>query len=159
MTQHTKLTPKEILDNKAAIVECAQAFRYDANRLMKELSEEFNFSLEAEALFSKEVYGHKYNNKGLLRKEWTYFFHGAECRFDNLNTGQIVELIYITKPEFGFLDGFFFFNYMETTDRFKNLASWFKDYLNVRASMDVLADEGFLVRDTSVGIHRNIIAM
>lgn len=153
------MTEIDILHNQKVIIDCAKAFRYDANNLMNELASEFNFSLEATELFPKEIYNHKFKNKGDFRQEWTYYFHGAECRFDNFLTGQVVELIYITKPEFGFLDGYFFHNYMVTTGKFKNLAGWFGDYKNVWIAIELLADKGALTRDTSQIIRRNIIAL
>jgi hypothetical protein len=126
---------------------------------MRKLSAGFNSGLPFSEFVSGEVYAHKYNNKGSLGSEWAYYFHGAECRFDNLSNGQIVELIYITKPEFGFLDGYFLYNYMLTTGKFKVLANWFKDHDNVHTAIELLADEGFLTRDTSIKIQRNVIAL
>jgi hypothetical protein len=151
------MTSEDIIKNKEIILECAKAFREDANNLMIELSKDFNFSLGATETFAREVYAHKYNNKGIFRKEWTYYFHGAECRFENINTGQIVEMIIITKPEFGFLDGYFFYNYMASTEKFKELASWFENHTNVWEAVRILADEKILTRVPSVEINRNII--
>ncbi len=138
-----------IINNKAAIFECAKAFRQDANFLMTELLKDFGYDVESNDVFSKEMYAHKYNNKGIFREDWTYYFHGAHCKFENLQTGQIVELRYTTKTEFGFLDGFFFYNYMLTTNRFKELAAWFLDYLNVYRAIEILEQEGVLVRITN----------
>jgi hypothetical protein len=148
---------EDIIDKKEIILECAKAFRKDANNLMTQLSKDYNFSLEPEESFAQEVYAHKYNNKGLFRNEWTYYFHGSECRFDNIITGQIVEMIIITKPEFGFLDGYFFYNYMASTEKFKELASWFENHTNVWEAVRILADEKILTRVPSVEINRNII--
>jgi hypothetical protein len=152
------MTSEDIIENKEIILESAKAFREDANNLMIELSKDFNFSLEATEMFIREVYSHKYNNKGIFRNEWTYYFHGAECRFDNINTGQIVEMIILTKPEFGFLDGYFFYNYMASTERFRELAAWFENHKNVWEAIKILADEKVLTRVASVEINRNIIA-
>ncbi len=153
------MTETEIIQNQIEIVECAKSFRQDANYLMNELAKDFNFSLNATEKFPREIYNHKYNSKGFFREEWTYYFHGAECRFDNLRTKQVVELIYITKPEFGFLDGYFFYNYMTTTSKFKNLANWFGDYGNVWTAIELLANKGILTRNLLVNIQRNIIAL
>lgn len=153
------MTETEIIQNQGKIVECAKSFRKDANNLMNGLVRDFNFSLNATDTLPREIYGHKYNNKGIFREDWTYYFHGAECRFDNLRTGQVVELIYITKPEFGFLDGNFLYNYMTTTSKFRNLANWFGDHENVWTAIELLADKGSLTRNASVNIQRNIIAV
>jgi len=149
---------QEIIENETEIFECAKAFRQDANNLMYELAKVSTSGLPTTEFVAKEIYDHKYNNKGLFRDDWTYYFHGAECRFDNLKTGQIVELIYITQPEFGFLDGYFFFNYLATTDRFKKLTGVLTDSSKTWAAIEALADKGILKRDLSVTIKRNIIA-
>jgi hypothetical protein len=152
------MNAEDILTNQIEILECAKAFRKNANNLMTQLSKDYNFSLEPEESFAQEVYAHKYNNKGLFRNEWTYYFHGSECRFDNINTGQIVEIIIIAKPEFGFLDGYFFYNYMASTERFKKLATWFENHTNVWDAIRILADEAVLTTIPYIGISRNIIA-
>jgi hypothetical protein len=152
------MTSQDIIKNKEIILQCAKAFREDANNLMNELSKDFEFSLDSSELFAPEVYAHKQNNKGIFRYEWTYYFHGAECRFDNINTGQIVEMIITTKPEFGFIDGYFFYNYMASTERFKALASWFENHTNVSNAIEVLANEKVLTRVSTIENNRNIIA-
>jgi hypothetical protein len=156
---NTVMTQNEIIDNEAPIFECAKSFRQEANYLMLGLAKDYNFSLDKGALFAKEVYAHKYKNKGIFREEWEYHFHGAECLFENLKTGQIIELIYTNKPEFGFLDGYFFYNYMLTTDRYKNLARWFTNYLNVWTAIEDLADRKILTRMPGTNTNRNIIAL
>ncbi len=72
-----------------------------------------------------------------------HFLHGSECRFENLQTQQIVEVIVVTKPEFGYLDCYFFYNYVATTERFRDLAQFFNnDYRNICKAIDLLAMEG-----------------
>src|SRR5262245_9165507 len=105
------MTASEILEKQSEILDCAIAFRIDDNYIMKQLAEEYNFSLAAGESFPKEIYLHHYNTKGIFRNEWTYYFHGSHCRFENLETGQVVELLYIEKPEFGFINGFHLYNY------------------------------------------------
>ena len=99
------------------------------------------------------------NGRGKLNGDWNYYFHGAECQFENTKTGQIVESIVVTKPEFGYLDCYFFYNYLATTDRFKNLASFFNhDYTNICKAIDLLALEGLLTRVDDLFIKKNVIA-
>ena len=148
-----KMTAEDIIEHKNEIVRCAEAFRCDANYLMTELSTDFNFSLAEGLGFPKDIYGHKYNNQGIFRKEWAYYFHGSHCRFENLTTGQVVELNYTMRPEFGYLSGFFFYNYMATTERFRDLAEWFKSDTNVYTAIDLLADMGILTKVTSLTLN------
>lgn len=153
------MTSNDFIKNSAKIFECASSFRHDANYLMFELAKDNNFEITKGGGFTEEVYQHKSNNKGLFREDWTYFFHGSECRFDNLITGQIVELIYIRMPEFGFLDGYFLFNYMQTTERFKSLANWFGTHQNVWDAMDELASKKILTIMPHHLSKRNLIAL
>jgi hypothetical protein len=153
------MTREGIIDNQGKILECARSFRDDANYLMYGLANDFSFSLAKPISFPKEVYKSKYNNKGIFRNDWTYWFHGAECVFENTRTGQVVELIWVTTPEFGFLDGYFFYNYMLTTERYKELAKWFESYSNVWEAIDRLAEIEILYNVPTAGIARNVIAL
>lgn len=155
----TTLTVQEIIKNKESIYLCAKSFRNDATSLMHQLALKFDFEINDCGAWPMPVYKTKYNDKGILNSEWTFYLHGSHCRFDNLKTGQAVEVRYTEKPEFGFLDGFFFYNYMLTTDRFKNLADWFIEYSNVYTAIDVLAEEGTLTRRTNIRLGNNVLAL
>ncbi len=123
---------------------------------MGELADYYGFSLQEE--FPKHIYNCKFNNKGYFKNGWPYYFHGAECKFENISTGQTIEMIYITRPEFGYLDGYFLYNYMLTTDRFRSLGERFGDCHNVWIAIHTLAEWGVLTKDPLVSIQRNIIA-
>lgn len=147
------LKVQEILANKDSIYLCAKAFRNDANTLMLQLSQMFCFDINDCGAFPLSVYKTNYYKKGILDNDWTFYIHGSHCRFDNLKTGQIVEVRYTEKPEFGFLDGFFFFDYMQSTEKFKDLANWFGNYLNVYEAIELLSDEGILTKKPGLGSH------
>lgn len=159
MIHSTTLTVQKIIENKDAIYLCAKAFRDDANTLMLQLSQKFDFNINDCGAWPIPVYKTNHNNKGTLNEEWTFYLHGSHCRFDNLKTGKTVEVRYTEKPEFGCLDGFFFYNYMQTTDRFKDLASWFINHVNVYNALDILVDEGTLTKNQSIGSGSCVIAL
>ena len=154
------ISTKKIIESKNEIYLCAKNFRQDASELMKKLAVTFDINLETleglhELKFKKSI-----KQRGKLDDDWKYYLHGAECQFENINTGQIVEVIIIEKPEFGYLDTYFFYNYMATTERFKKLASWFdNDYLKVGKAIDILSREGILTRNVNVNSERNILAL
>jgi hypothetical protein len=126
---------------------------------MLQLSIKFNFSLNDCGAWPTSVYKTNHKNKGVLNPEWTFYLHGAHCRFENTQTGQIVEVRYTEKPEFGCLDGFFLFNYMQTTDRFTDLASWFADSSNVYDAIKILSEYGVLTKKVGVGSYSYILAL
>jgi hypothetical protein len=142
----TILTIQDIIANKDNIFLCAKAFRDDANALMLQLAQEFDFDINNCGAWPSPVYKTSHNNKGTLTDDWTFYLHGSHCRFDNLKTGQIVVVCYTEKPEFGLLDSFFFYTYMQTTNEFKNLANWFENHSNVYDAIDILSEEGTLTK-------------
>ena len=154
------LTAQEIIANKDNIYFCARAFRNDANSLMLQLSQKFDFNINNCGAWAIPVYKTNYYNRGILSADWTFFLHGSHCRFDNLQTGQVVEVRYTEKPEFGFLDGFFFYNYMQTTHTFKELANWFINYKNVYNAIEILSEEGtFTKRPGAIGSVSYVLAL
>lgn len=150
----------KILQKKAELYECAKAFRQDANYLMRLMADTFGIDLVT--LDGLQELKHKKSEKqrGKLNKDWNYYLHGAECRFEHTKSKQVVEVIVITKPEFGYLDCYFFYNYMATTERFKNLAAYFNnDYHNICKAIDLLVFEGILTRVDELYNQRSVIAL
>lgn len=65
---------------------------------------------------------------GVLNDEWDYFFHGMQCRFDNIKTGQVVDA---QLKNYGYLpdmlDPGFFLKYVNTTEKYADVAAFFND--------------------------------
>lgn len=120
------------------------------------------FSIDLQTLDGLHELKYKKSDKqsGQLNEEWSYHLHGAECRFKSKKTGQIVEIIIVTMPEFGYLDCYFLYNYIATTERFKPLAAYFdNDYHQICKAIDLLVFEGVLTRVPDLFIQRNVIAL
>jgi hypothetical protein len=153
------LDSKEIFKRKQEVYACAKSFRQDAIKLMNLMAETFDINLQnLDGLYEVKHKKGK-NQRGKLNEAWVYHLHGAECRFENSVTGQVVEVIVVTHPEFGYLDSYFFFEYMQTTERFQLLAHWFGNHKNVYKALELLAIDGILTKNSSVGINRNIVAL
>jgi hypothetical protein len=149
----------QILLKKLDLYECAKTFRQDANFLMGLMADTFGIDLQTLDGLQELKHKKSVKQRGQLNEDWNYYLHGAECQFENVKTGQVVEVIVVTKPEFGYLDCYFFYNYMSTTERFKNLAVFFNnDYQNICKAIDLLALEGIFTRVDDLFIQRNVIA-
>ena len=154
------ISTKKILENKHEIYQCAIDFRTDANRLMRLMSETFGINLETLDGLRELKFVKSKKQRGQLDNEWKYYLHGAECRFESDKTGQVVEVIIITHPEFGYLDDYFFYNYMATTVKYKKLADFFdNDYKKVAKAIDILARREILTRKPEIDMSRNVIAL
>ena len=148
------MTIQGILEFTEAIYGCAKEFREDANSMMAQLASEFKFKIQPSISFPKKVYRH-YNNKGTFNGEWSFYFHGSHCRFEHLNTGQVLEVLYIFSPEFGYIDPFFFLVYIKTTEKHK----WLEEVLNeenVHFVFELLVKEGVLTKTENL-TNRNLI--
>jgi hypothetical protein len=67
------------------------------------------------------------NRQETLSDNWSFFCHGEHCMFENLITGQILEVSLGSKEDVGNLDPYFFYNFLETTDDFKHLTNFFSN--------------------------------
>lgn len=153
------MTAQDIIANKDSIFLCAKRFRADATNLMHQLADKYNFDVNDCGAWPIPVYKASRINKGTLTEAWTFYLHGSHCRFENLTTGQIVEVRYTEKPEFGLLGGFFFYTYMQTTEEFKTLADWFENHSNVYEAIDILVQEGTLTKMTGFQLDNYILAL
>jgi hypothetical protein len=157
---YPSVASEKIRQKKEEIFQCAVAFRADAHRLMQLMATTFGIDLQTLDGLYVLKYRKSQKQRGALNAEWNYHLHGAECQFKNSATGQIVEIVITTKPEFGYLDSYFFYQYMETTPQFKPVAAYFdNDHLQIAKAIDLLALEGVLTRVKDLSINRNIIAL
>jgi hypothetical protein len=138
----------KILEKKEEIYQAASSFRKDGIRLMKILGEEYNINpFEGRELFDLKRKSRDNKQRGKVNEQWNFWFHGAECQFENRVTGQIVELVITNGSEFGVLDSYFFLKYLKTTPEFKELANFFSDDSKaVTKALNLLEDLGKLYR-------------
>ncbi|MFW2172431.1 DUF6896 domain-containing protein [Acinetobacter guillouiae] len=65
------------------------------------------------------------NGQKTLSEDWSFFVHGEHCMFENLITGQILEVSLGNKESIGNLDPYFFYNFLKTTFEFNHLTKYF----------------------------------
>lgn len=84
---------EKILQKKVELCECAKSFREDANYLMNLMANTFGIDLQTLDGLYELKYKKSQKQRGKLNEEWSYHLHGAECRFESKETGQVVEVI------------------------------------------------------------------
>lgn len=96
-------------------------YRNDGKELMRKLAEKYGLDIKNENDYEKLIAKNNKEipRKGELSKRWNYAFHGSECGFYNKKYKQKVEVVLSNYPEFGHLDAWFLFSYMESTEKFK----------------------------------------
>lgn len=156
---YPSIETNEILAKKEEIYQAAISFRKDGIRIMKILGKEYQINpFEGRELFDLKRKSRDNKQRGKVNEEWNFWFHGAECQFENQITGQIVELVITNGSEFGALDSYFFLKYLKTTPEFKELANFFSDDSKaVTKTLNLLEDLGKLQRIDNTS-QRGIIA-
>ncbi|MBK9981090.1 MAG: hypothetical protein IPP15_01465 [Saprospiraceae bacterium] len=66
------------------------------------------------------------NGEDRLTDEWNFDVHGEHCRFANEKTGQTLEVSLGSTDDIGNLDPYFFYEFLNTTDRYRHLTVYFK---------------------------------
>lgn len=142
------VSTQNILQHTDLILRAAHQFRETANHLMQKLATKYDVNMETgKGLYALRVLNDHENRLSVLDKNWQFSFHGYECCLTNKKTGQWVDIIFITRPEFGALDPYFFLKYIETTKGYDILKSFLNDsYENSDQSLMTLEAHGLLDR-------------
>ncbi|MCE5172519.1 hypothetical protein LQV63_24910 [Paenibacillus profundus] len=86
------------------------------------------------------------NDNEFLTGNWYFDVHGEHCMFENVETGQQLEVSLGNIDNVGNVDPYFFYNFLKSTDHFKHLIQYFKnpfdDMLNL---FEILAKRKVLI--------------
>lgn len=125
------------------ITEAVCAYRRAAHRLCQRLAEAHGIPVRA-LLWHRLTYG-------LMDDQWAWSFHGLQCRFENIDSKQIVEAELSFDEELGVIDPWFFELFVATTPRFRHLCGLFAfPGCDVWTVLEVLEKAGFLKRIESI---------
>jgi hypothetical protein len=97
------------------LIEAIISFGKTANELISLLASEYDLDLESENPFGKLQTRKNNLWKGQLRNNWSYYFHGDACKFENGITGQLVDVKINRDGNYGTISDFYLFTYIETT--------------------------------------------
>ena len=112
-----------VMSNIDLFIQCFIEFDITAYDLIELLAKTYNIDLNDPAQIWDLKRNKSKNQSGQINSTWAYHFHGAECAFTNRKTGQNVEIKIIYGQEYGVIDNFFLFRFIETT---KSLAFQFE---------------------------------
>ncbi|HZT41423.1 MAG TPA: hypothetical protein VFA07_04510 [Chthonomonadaceae bacterium] len=145
ITIKKRIAEPVVLEKAEALTEAASRFRRTAWDLMGRLAAQLDSPLEA---FSSDAsYWHRagYAQTGEIDGGWKYFFHGYECGFGSRVTGQVIEVRMGFEGEFGVLDPWFFYQFLESTRGLETLARLLRDgYDHTKEALEILTRHGYL---------------
>ena len=131
-----------VIEMEEYLITAAQHFRRIATELAVTLASDNNVAPDRLWDECRKLESHSPN--------WGMDIHGQHCRFENLETGQTVEVSMWFGTEFGVLDPYFFFDYMTTTPDLKPPAELRDAFHDTRRAMDILEERGKLYRVVGV---------
>jgi hypothetical protein len=148
---------RAILAVEAPLLAAAGQFRQEATALVHRLAAHLGLATPTLADFAavKLQQVRTGRRKQPLDAAWTYHLHGHECRFENTVTGQLLEVIIVTAPEFGFLDPYFLLEYLRTTPAYQALPQVLRNVEDAAKALDVLARRGRLLTVEAGGTRRH----
>ena len=97
------------------------------------------------------------NNKEYLSENWDFDVHGEHCLFTNLATGQALEVYLGNKESIGNLDPYFFYNFLNTTEKLNHLTKHFKQtFKDMLELFEELERSGRLIHIEGVNFRKSI---
>jgi hypothetical protein len=120
------MTTDFVKNNIGIFITITQNFSDDARFLVIKLSQAYNLEVDNKMPMNTFLKLKNQMQSGFLDDQWTYFFHGNECRFKHKN-GQITEVILNFEDEYGALDPFFLGKYIKTNPKYPNINTKIKD--------------------------------
>jgi len=129
---------------KELLLEVIILFENTANKLIKSLAERYNLDLNSSTPFTKLTSRSTDLWRGNLNEEWTYWFHGAHCDFENIKSKQYVHTN-ITKGIYGIVDYYYLYKFTQTTESLKHVLENLTSEKMFYDTIDQLLEDGILI--------------
>jgi hypothetical protein len=108
------------------LIETIVSFEKKANEMINSLAEEFQLDLNQRNPLTKLLSRENNLWKGNLKNNWSYWFHGDACDFENSQTKQFLHVKINRNSNYGVIDNFYLFKFMQTTDSLKHASEILK---------------------------------
>ena len=123
------ISDTEIVDCQDFFENCARDYRNLAKRLINELTIHIEINPDSPLESFNFLKRREYRPKKNIINDWRYFVHGFHCGFENIKTGQMIEVSLVNGMEYGALDPYFFTGFIKSTPDYKPIpVEIFEDY-------------------------------
>jgi len=125
------ISDKEIIDHQDFFEKCAKDYRNLAKRLINELAQHLEIEINPDSPLDSFNFlkRREHRPEKNFIEDWRYYVHGFHCCFENIKTGQVIEVSLVNGLEFGALDPYFFTGFVKSTPDYKPLPiEIFEDY-------------------------------
>ena len=134
-----------IVKREKLILKAIIEFEKQANKLIEMLANEFELNLANEHPFDKLIT--RTNNlwKGSINGEWNYQFHGDACKFENNESGQVVDVKINRNGNYGTIHNFGLLHFIETTQSLRHILKEINNEETVFKTITELERKEFII--------------
>ena len=100
---------------KEIVIEAIIEFEKTAKKLIEKLLTEFGIEIEKQNPFNKFISIENNLQKGNISENWSYWFHGDACEFENSETKQFVYVKINRNGNYGVIDNYNLYKFILTT--------------------------------------------
>ena len=138
------ITDEEIEQHQVFFEQCAKDYRILAQQLIYQLAEKLGIQFnEAFPLLTFNLLKRDNSKCRGRLGEWHYYLHGFDCGFENIKTGQNIEVTLVHGLEFGALDPYFFTRFIKSTPEFEPLpVAIYEDYADGKRILEKMVALG-----------------
>jgi len=161
--ESTQITVKRVIEEQVVVenidlfLKAIDRFCATANELITRLARKLNFPMEE----ISENWRFRLDpslTKGWLDDNWQYWFHGHECQFRNVATGQVVDA---RLKDYGkqraLLDPYFLAVFVRTTPEEARVSELLKDeFHDTERVLKILVEKGYLSCQPSQALRRSV---
>ncbi|MGO4773913.1 hypothetical protein ACEN2I_19925 [Flavobacterium sp. W22_SRS_FK3] len=108
---------------KKIVTEAILDFDKTAKKLIEKLLTEFGVDKKEKNPFNKFISIKNNLRKGNLSENWTYWFHGDACEFENSETKQLVYVKINRNGNYGVIDNYYLYKFILTTKSLKKVSN------------------------------------
>lgn len=140
------ITTEFVMSHLVEFLQCFVDFDNKAHDMMDLMAKVYEIDLNDSAQIWDLKRNRSKKQRGKINNAWTYYFHGSSCSFENTKTGQFLDVKIIYGREYGVIDNYFLYRFIETTESLKaNFDLLLGKSQNLRKVVNVLKAEGYLV--------------
>ena len=120
-------------------------FEKQANQLIKLLADKFELNLKEKHPFGQLIT--RANNlwKGSINEMWNYQFHGDACRFNNIESGQVVDVKINRNGNYGTIHNFGLLHFIQTTKSLNHILKVINTEEIVFETLNILEDKEIII--------------
>jgi hypothetical protein len=106
---------------KKIVIEAIIEFDKTAKKLIEKLLTEFGIETEEQNPFNKFISIKNNLQRGNISENWSYWFHGDACQFENSETKQLVYVKINRNGNYGVIDNYYLYKFILTTKSLENV--------------------------------------